>query len=404
MNAKSKIRAKSRGMLVASSYVFNSGGATGFKPVDLPGVMPLFLPFSPSRNPSEAQAPDLSRPSCINRRQWLGHHLAIGMAGFAGLANLPATASSAASHGHADMPAGWPLKPLTLIVPWPAGGATDLTLRVLCEEAEPLLGQRIVIVNRPGAGGTLVAPALKAAEPDGYTLGQLPITVFRHALMNPVPWDPVRDLMPILQVSSTTFGLLVPADSPWTSVADMLHWARQNPGALLMGSTGIGTTAHLAMEEILLEQGISYVHVPYKGTADQMLAVASGQLMAGVNSTGFTPWLEQGKMRLLAVFSAQRSARWPHVPTFSELGFPHSIYTSPWGLAAPRGTPAPVVKLLHDAFRTAMYSERHKAALARYDQNLDYLSTPAYAQALLKTVAHEKALLRRMHLLTATPL
>ena len=245
----------------------------------------------------------------------------------------------------------------------------------------------------------MVAPALKAAEPDGHTLGQLPITVFRYALMNQVAWDPVKDLAPILQVSSTTFGLLVPTDSRWASLAEMLDWARRNPGALLMGSTGIGTTAHLAMEEILLEQGITYVHVPYKGTADQMLAVASGQLMAGVNSTGFAPWLDQGKMRLLAIFSAQRSARWPGVPTLKELGFPRSVYTSPWGLAAPRGTPAPVVRLLHDAFHTAMHSERHMAALARYDQQLDYLSTQDYAQAILKTVEHEKALLRRMNLL-----
>lgn len=333
----------------------------------------------------------------MNRRQWLGCHLV----GMAGLASLPLATSTAASQIHAEVSAGWPLKPLSLIVPWPAGGATDLTLRVLCEEAEPILGQRMVIVNRPGAGGTLVAPVLKAAEPDGYTLGQLPITVFRHALMNQVPWDPVRDLAPILQISSTTFGLLVPADSRWASLAEMLDWARRNPGALLMGSTGIGTTAHLAMEEILLEQGISYVHVPYKGTADQMLAVASGQLMAGVNSTGFAPWLDQGKMRLLAIFSAQRSVRWPGVPTFSELGFPHSVHTSPWGLAAPRGTPASLVKLLHDAFYKAMHSERHKAALARYDQELDYLSTQAYAQAILKTVEHEKALLRRMNLLAA---
>ena len=343
----------------------------------------------------------------MNRRQWLARHLAVGMTGFAGLTSLSAAASTATSPVHAEAPAGWPLKPLTLIVPWPAGGATDLTLRVLCEEAEPLLGQRIITVNRPGAGGILVAPALKAAEPDGYTLGQLPITVFRHALMNPVAWYPLRDLAPVLQVSSTTFGLLVPADSRWASLAEMLDWARRHPGALLMGSTGIGTTAHLAMEEILLEQGISYVHVPYKGTADQMLAVASGQLMAGVNSTGFAPWLDQGKMRLLAIFSAQRSARWPRVPTLSELGFSRSVYTSPWGLAVPRGTPAPVVKLLHDAFFTAMHSERHKAALARYDQQLDYLSTQAYAQAILKTVEHEKSLLRRMNLLavpaTQTP-
>ncbi|MDB5884798.1 MAG: hypothetical protein JWR74_969 [Polaromonas sp.] len=341
--------------------------------------------------------PALSPACTLNRRQWLGRGLALGATGLAGLSS-----ATASSHAAGQLPAGWPLKPLTLIVPWPAGGATDLTLRVLCDEAELLLGQRIAIINRPGAGGILVAPALRAAEPDGYTLGQLPITVFRHALMNSVAWDPLRDLMPIAQVSGTTFGVLVPADSRWTSLADLLDWARHHPGSLTMGSTGIGTTAHLAMEEILLEQGIAYVHVPYKGTADQMLAIASGQLVAGVNSTGFAPWLDQGKMRLLAIFSARRSARWPAVPTLVELGFPRSVYSSPWGLAAPRGTPAPILRQLHDVFYTAMHGERHKAALARYDQTLDYLSTSAYAQAILKTVEHEKTLLRRMNLL-ATP-
>ena len=386
---------KTRARLLLHLTFFNCCGFAGFKPVDLSDAMPLLPPPLPSACPADYSAPGLPGPSSVNRRQWLGRQLAVGLAGFAALAGLPAAASTAASQA----PAGWPLKPLTLIVPWPAGGATDLTLRVLCEEAEPLLGQRIVTVNRPGAGGTLVAPALKAAEPDGHTLGQLPITVFRHALMNQVAWDPAKDLAPILQVSSTTFGLLVPTDSRWASLAEMLDWARRNPGALLMGSTGIGTTAHLAMEEILLEQGITYVHGPYKGTADQMLAVASGQLMAGVNSTGFAPWLDQGKMRLLAIFSAQRSARWPAVPTLKELGFPRSVYTSPWALAAPRGSPASVVRLLHDAFHTAMHSERHKAALARYDQQFDYLSTQDYAKAILKTVEHEKALLRRMNLL-----
>ena len=327
-----------------------------------------------------------------NRRHWLTVGLALGVAGVAG----PVRASTPPA---ADLPPGWPAKPLSLIVPWPAGGATDLTLRLLCEEAEGPLGQRVVVVNRPGAGGTLVAPALKAAAADGYTLGQLPVTVFRHALLNPVPWDPVKDLAPVLQVSGTTFGLLVPTDSRWNTLTDLLDWARQNPGQLLMGSTGIGTTAHLAMEEILLEQGISYVHVPYKGTADQMLAIASGQLMAGVNSTGFAPWLEQKKMRLLAIFSADRSTRWPQVPTLRELGFPLSVYTSPWGIAVPRGTPTAIIKRLHDVFHEAMHSERHKAALAKYDQHLDYLNTRAYEQAIVKTVAHEKALLRRMKLL-----
>lgn len=314
-----------------------------------------------------------------------------------GLALASAPASARASQNSAT--AAWPSKPLQLIVPWPAGGATDLTLRILCEETEPLLGQPIVVINKPGAAGTQVAPLLKAAEPDGHTIGQVPITVYRHALMNAVPWDPVADLSPIVQVSGTTFGVLVPSASPWKQFNEMLDWARAHPGELVLGSTGIGTTAHLAMEEILLQNGLRYVHVPYRGTADQMLAVASGQLMAGVNSTGFAPWVDQGKMRVLAVFSAQRSPRWPDAPTLRELGYPQSVYTSPWGVAAPRGTPEPVVQKLHDAFARAMQSERHLRELARYDQTLDYLNTRDYRQAVLDTVQREKRLLQRMHLL-----
>jgi tripartite-type tricarboxylate transporter receptor subunit TctC len=293
----------------------------------------------------------------------------------------------------------WPQRPIQMIVPWPAGGATDLTLRVLNDEAEPLLGQRIVVINRPGVAGTMVAPLLKAADPDGYTIGQIPITVYRYALMNRVPWDPVSDLAPIVQVSGTTFGLLVPANSPFGSLADLISWARAHPGELLMGSTGVGTTAHLAMEEILLENNISYGHIPYKGTTDQMLAIASGQLMAGVNSTGFAPWVDQQKIRLLAVFSAERSPRWPQVPTLRELGYARSVYNSPWGLAAPHGTPPAVIQILHNAFHQAIFSRRHKEALARYDQDISYLDTAAYQQAISETVKREKMLLGRMKLL-----
>ncbi len=298
--------------------------------------------------------------------------------------------------------APFPSKPVQLIVPWPAGGQTDLTMRILAEEASPLLGQPVVVVNKPGAAGTLVAPLLKAAEADGHTIGQVPITVYRHALMNHVPWDPVTDLAPIAQVSGVHFGLLVPANSPFRSVAELIDWAVRHPGELILGSTGIGTTAHLAMEEILLQHNVKYVHVPYKGTADQMLAIAAGQIMAGVNSTGFAPWVDKGQMRLLATFSAGRNPRWPDAPTMRELGYPQAVYTSPWGLAAPAGTPPAVIQKLHDAFHQAMFSARHTEALARYDQSLDYLNTRDYRQAVLATVEREKKLLARMNLLART--
>lgn len=333
------------------------------------------------RNAPAPHCPNSQHPG-VTRRQWLGWGLAVAAAPLAARAQAP-----------------FPSKPVQLIVPWPAGGQTDLTIRLLAEEAEPLLGQPVVVINKPGAAGTLVAPALKAAEPDGHTIGQVPITVYRHALMNHVAWDPVTDLAPIVQVSGVSFGLLVPASSPFKSATELIQWAVQHPGELIMGSTGVGTTAHLAMEEILLQHNVKYVHVPYKGTADQMLAIAGAQIMAGVNSTGFAPWVDKGQMRLLATFNAARNPRWPDAPTLRELGYPQAVYTSPWGLAAPAGTPAAVVQKLHDAFHKAMLSPRHTEALARYDQSLDYLNTRDYRQAVLTTVEREKKLLARMNLL-----
>jgi tripartite-type tricarboxylate transporter receptor subunit TctC len=322
-------------------------------------------------------------PQGCQRRRWL-----LGMA--AGLGSLAGLAQASPT---------WPLKPIQLIVPWPAGGGTDLSIRVLAEEAAQRLGQPVVVINRPGAAGTLVAPLLKAAAADGYTIGQLPLPVLRHALMNKVNWDPLSDLAPILQIASTTFGLLVPASSPWQKVQDLLDWARQRPGELMLGSTGIGSTPHLAMEELLGQLQIAYTHVPFKGTTDQMLALASGTIMAGMNSTGFAPWVEQGKLRLLAVFSEQRSARWPQVPTMRELGFAQAVYNSPWGLVAPVGVPSAVMAALHDAFKAAMFTPRHLAELQRYDQDVSYLDPNGYRQVLLQTWQRERKLLQRMKLL-----
>jgi tripartite-type tricarboxylate transporter receptor subunit TctC len=292
----------------------------------------------------------------------------------------------------------WPARAISLIVPWPAGGQTDITMRILSDIAARGLGQTIVVENKPGAAGTLVAPALKAALPDGYTIGQLPITIYRAALQRKVSWDPLRDIVPVIQVSGVTFGIVVPADTGFQSFAELLAWGRANPGRLTVGSTGIGTTAHLAMEDVLSREGISYIHVPYKGTADQMLAVATHTLMVGVNSNGFTPYVETGKLRLLAVFNAQRSARWPQVPTLRELGHPEAVYTSPYGIGAPAGTDAAIVRKLHDAFRLALFDPRHLQELAKYEQEPDYLDTADYGRFVQEVTARERLLLARLGL------
>ncbi|HEX2544508.1 MAG TPA: tripartite tricarboxylate transporter substrate binding protein [Ramlibacter sp.] len=311
---------------------------------------------------------------------------------------LCAAAAVVACPAFAAAASPYPLHPITLVVPWPAGGQTDLTMRLLAETAGRMLGQPVVVENRPGAAGTLVAPALKNAAPDGYTIGQLPITVYRAALQRKVPWDPLKDITPVIQVSGVTFGIVVPAASPLQDVADLVAWARRNPGRLTVGSTGIGSTAHLAMEDVLSREGVKYVHVPYKGTADQMLAVAGDTLMVGVNSTGFAPYVDTGKLRLLAIFSAQRSRRWPQVPTLVELGYADAVYTSPYGIGAPAGTPPAVLRQLHDAFRSAMFDPQHLRELARYDQEPEYLGTADYARQVQAIALRERVLLARLGL------
>ena len=317
-----------------------------------------------------------------SRRDWA---LAIGMGGL-GLA-LPAGAQHLLPY---------PSRPITLIVPWPAGGATDISMRLLADIAGRALGVPVVVENKPGAAGTLVAPALRAAAPDGYTIGQLPLTLYRFPFQQKVSWDPLRDIAPIIQISGVTFGIVVPAASPFQSVAELIAWARAHPGRLTIGSTGIGTTAHLAMEEVAAIEGVSYVHVPYKGTADQMLAVAGGVLMAGVNSTGFAPYVEGGRLRLLAIFSAQRSKRWPAAPTMRELGYPQAVHNSPYGIGAPAGTDPATIRKLHDTLKMAMFDPQHLAEITRYDQEPAYLNTADYAMHVKEVSVRERLLLARL--------
>jgi tripartite-type tricarboxylate transporter receptor subunit TctC len=290
---------------------------------------------------------------------------------------------------------------ITLWVPWPAGGATDLTMRLLAELAGKRLGVTINTENRGGAGGTLVMPVLQQAAPDGYTIGQVPQTVFRAPWTRKVLWDPIRDLTPIIQVSGVTFGIVVAAGSPLKSLDDIFAYAKANPGRMTIATNGVGTTPHVVMDELFAKHGLTYVHIPYKGTAQQMLGVASGEVMVGVNSNGFAPFVDNGTLRLLVTFGHERTRRWPQVPTLKELG--HGIVaTSPYGICGPRGMAADIVTTLHDAFKAAMFDPVHIAELAKYDQVLDYLGPQDYGRAMREAYAAEKRNVERMGLAKLT--
>ena len=311
------------------------------------------------------------------------------------LAGAGLLALGAGGLGTARASVPYPSRPITMWVPWPAGGATDISLRLLAELASHVLGQTIVTDNRAGAGGTLAMPILQQAEPDGYTIAQMPQPVFRAPYVQKVLWDPIRDVTPIIQVSGVTFGVLVPAASAFRTLDDLFAYAHAHPGELSIATNGVGTTPHLVLEDLFSARGLRYIHVPYKGTAEQINAIAAGQVMAGVNSTGFGPAVDGGRLRLLVTFAAQRSKRWPKVPTLRELGF-DIVAMSPYGLAGPRGLPEGIVATLHDAFKRAMFDPRFIQELAKYDQEIDYLGPEDYARSCREIYARERVNVDRL--------
>jgi tripartite-type tricarboxylate transporter receptor subunit TctC len=190
---------------------------------------------------------------------------------------------------------------------------------------------------------------------------------------------------------------VVPGGSALKTLEDVFAWAKVHPGELTVSTNGVGTTPHVVFDELCAKRGLTYVHVPYKGTSEQMLAVTSGQVMVGINSNGFAPFVDSGKLRLLATFGDHRTKRWPTVPTLKELGL-GIVATSPYGLVGPRGMSPAVVAVLHDAFKAAMNDPAHIAELAKYDQELTYLDAEDYGRSLKESFAAEKRAVERLGL------
>ena len=291
----------------------------------------------------------------------------------------------------------FPSKPIRLQIAFPAGGPTDITMRSLADSAGKLLGQPVVVENRPGAGGTLPAQALQTAAPDGYTLAQIPLGVFRLPYTTKINWDPVKDIAYVLNVTGYAFGLVVPTDSPLKTWAQFVAYAKANPGKLSYGSTGTLTSPHLTMELIAQQLGLELLHVPYKGSADLMQSIMGGQIMAAADSTGFASQVEAGKLRVLNTWGEQRLAKFPDAPTLKELGL-GLVQNSPFGIGAPRATPPEVVRRLHDAFKKAMEEASYQQALARYDMVPMYMSSEVYSRFAQDTFQREKALVEKLGL------
>ena len=291
----------------------------------------------------------------------------------------------------------FPAKPVTLIVPWPAGGSTDLYFRKLGEVTARHLGQPLVIENRPGGSG-MNGPATmsKTARPDGYTISQLAISAYRMPYMQKVDWDPINDFTYIIGLAGYTFGIVVKADSPFKTFNDLLDYARANPGKLSYATPGTGTSLHLAMEEVGAKAGVQFLHVPFKGYADGAIALMGGHVMVQVDSTGWAKQVDAGAQRLLATLGDKRT-RWG-APTVKELGV-DTVSNSPFGLVGPKGMPREVVKVLHDAFKKSLDDPDYLKLLATLDQPAWYQSGEDYARWAAEMLKAERATIERVGLL-----
>ena len=290
----------------------------------------------------------------------------------------------------------WPERNVTLYCPYAAGGPTDIALRALADALSRILPRRVVIENRPGAGGALASQHMaQSAKPDGHTLAQVPISVFRLPHMTRTSFDPLNDLTWILNVAGYEFGTSVRADSPWKTWQELIAFARANPGKLSYGSPGIGTSLHLTMDDIAAREKIHWTQVPFKGTAEAVTALRGGHVEV---IAGTPPWelADAGTVRVLVTWGPARNRRSPNVPTLRELyGI---VSNSPWGIGGPRGIDPRVVRAIHDAFRKAMADPAFLQTLERVGMDPYYMVGDEYLNWRREAAAFEKAAVARLGL------
>ncbi|AZG12680.1 Bug family tripartite tricarboxylate transporter substrate binding protein [Cupriavidus pauculus] len=261
---------------------------------------------------------------------------------------LAATAATASLPAFADAP--WPARPIRMVVPFPAGSSPDLIARIVTEKLAAVLGQPVVVENRPGAGGNIGTGLVAKAAPDGYTLlftinGPL---VTAPSLYRHLSYDPMKQLAPVTLVATSPNVLVVDARLPAHTLHEFVALAKARPGVLNYGSVGNGSAAHLAMEQLKAAAGIDLQHVPYAGFPQITTAMVGGQVQAGFMVPAIAmPMVTAGKLRVLAVTSAGRTGVLPSVPTVAESGYPGFEAISWQAILAPAGTPAPIVDRLY---------------------------------------------------------
>ena len=279
----------------------------------------------------------------------------------------------------------YPNRPIRMIVPFPAGGPTDGLARIISERLGAVLGQSIVVENRGGAGGSLGGKLVATSDPDGYTLLITPggALTTGPAVHKNIGYDPLQAFVPVGLLIESPLIMSVHQDVPVKTLAEVVAYAKANPGKISWGSQGFGTAPHLLAELFKLETGVNVVHVPYRGTAPMLAAIVAGevQMIADPMMTSL-PHVQSGKLRALAIAGNERTSKLPDVPTTPEAGFPRLQAPFWLGVVAPAGTPSDIISKLNAAFRESLAPAETRARLAALGAEIK-IDTPAAFGKLL---------------------
>ena len=280
----------------------------------------------------------------------------------------------------------YPSKLVTFIVPFPPGGVTDPVARMVGQKMAESVKQSVIVENKPGASGIIASEFVKRAPPDGYTvlMGFTGSHAVNPSLYSKLPYDPVKDFQPVTVLISTKHVLVVPAESPAKSVADLVALAKKSPKGLTFASQGVGAGGHLLGEMLKARTGTNLAHVAYKGSAPALQDMLANRVDLFFDAIVTSlPHIKDGKLRALAVASPTRAASLPNVPTMAEAGFPGIEMDQWFGMFVPAGTPAPVVAKLHDELVKAVRSPDVSSKITA--QGLDVMTTtPDQFSALMK--------------------
>lgn len=301
---------------------------------------------------------------------------------FAALGAASAGAYAQRAVGEAQQP--YPNKPLRIVVGFVPGGAVDFIARLMAQKLNEQFGQPVVVENRPGAATSIAAERVVTAAPDGYTLLLIPIsTAVQSAFRKSLPYDLKRDLAAVTQLATGPLVLLSNPGVPVKSIKDFVAYAREQQGKLSVGTPGVGSANHLAMELLAMRTQIKYLHVPYKGAGEAVVALAAGQTMTSLPSVaGMLPLVESGKVRALAVTTLKRVASLPNTPTLDETIAPGYNYGVWYGVSVPAATPRAIIDRLNAALTKAVQMPDVREAMDKQAM-VPLTGTPAEFAALI---------------------